>query len=329
MSPDIDRRTFVQSTGTAVAGTAVTGVAAGRGEERSDDTGSPSGGVDSEDVSLVAHRGFAGRYPENTVGAVEAASTGGTSASSVNRRADMIEIDVLPTADGTVVVFHDDGLATRDGGTRGLTDASGIVWETDTETVTSARVLGTDETVPTLTDVMDAIPPSVGVNVEFKNPGSGDVAFATDLSGDALAAQADIWRPFTETVLDVVSAYENDILVSSFYEAAIATVREMDDSIPVAFLFWDDVQTGLDITREYDCEALNVPWNMVQGTPFFNDEYYVDGGFDDVDLVALAHDEGRELNTYTVGTWYQAQQLARAGVDGIIADYPGLLGVEG
>jgi glycerophosphoryl diester phosphodiesterase len=285
--------------------------------------------VDTGEVNVIAHRGFAGRYPENTVGAVEGASKGSAGEQNANPRAGMVEVDVMPTADGTVVAFHDDDLAGRAGGTQGLTDTSGVVWETDTETVTSARVLGTDETVPTFTEVMDAIPTSVGVNIEFKNPGSSDLEFATDLSGDALATQEDIWRPFTESVLDIASEYDNDILVSSFYEGAISTVRERDPSIPVAFLFWDDIQTGLDITHEYDCEALNVPWNMVQGTPFFNDEYYLDGGFDDVDLVEVAHDEGRELNTYTVATWYQAQQLAGAGVDGIIADYPGLLGFEG
>jgi len=327
MSRDIDRRTFVQGTGATLAGAGVSSTAAAR--ERTESASEKSDDGEYTDVNVIAHRGFAGRYPENTVGAVEGAARGGASEQSASPRAEMVEIDVMPTADGTVVVFHDDGLAERDGGTRGLTDASGTVWETDTETVTSANVLGTEETVPTLTEVMDAIPESVGVNIEFKNPGSDDLEFATDLSGDALTAQEDIWRPFTESVLDIASDYDNEILVSSFYEAAISTVRAQDDSIPVAFLFWDDIQTGLNITREYDCEALNVPWNMVQGTPFFNDEYYVDGGFDDVDLVSVAHEAGRELNTYTVATWYQAQQLAAAGIDGIIADYPGLRSFEG
>ncbi|MDS0259739.1 glycerophosphodiester phosphodiesterase [Haloarcula sp. S1CR25-12] len=323
MSPDIDRRSFVRGTGATLAGAGLDTTGAARG--RSESASGKSDDADWTDVNVIAHRGFAGRYPENTVGAVEAASTGGASKRSVSPRAEMIEIDVLPTADGTVVVFHDDDLAGRDGGTRGLTDTSGIVWETDTETVTSATVLGTDETVPTLTEVLDAIPPSVGVNVEFKNPGSDDLEFATELSDDALAAQTDLWRPFTESVLDILGEYDNEILVSSFHEAAIATVREQDPSIPVAFLFWDDVRTGLDITRKYDCEALNVPRNMVQGTPFFDDESYAD----DVDIVEVAHEAGRELNTYTVTTWYQAQQLADAGVDGIIADYPGLLSFDG
>ncbi|MCO8246549.1 glycerophosphodiester phosphodiesterase family protein [Haladaptatus sp. AB643] len=36
-------------------------------------------------------------------------------------------------------------------------------------------------------------------------------------------------------------------------------------------------------------------------------------------------DEGREVNVYTFDTWYQAEQLAEAGVDGVIVNYPNLL----
>ena len=272
-------------------------------------------GSASRDVTVIAHRGFAGRYPENTVAAVEAAANGGTG----HAPADMVEIDVIPTADGTPVVFHDDTLGGRPDG--GLTDRSGVVWETDTGTVTGAKVLGTDETVPTLTEVLDAVPASVGVNVELKNPGSDELAFGTALSDDALAAQEDVWRPFTERVLDVVGEYANDVLVSSFYEAALSTVRERDPSVPLAALAVSDARTGLDIARRYDCDAIHVALDAVPGTPFFDDgSHAVD------DLVAVAHEEGRELNTYTVETWYQARQLVAAGVDGIIADYPGLLG---
>jgi len=136
---------------------------------------------------------------------------------------------------------------------------------------------------------------------------------------------------------DVASYIATTVVAENLAPVAIHAARshpqEFDIDIPPAVqpetMGPEDIQTGLDITREYDCAALNVPWNMVQGTPFFDDEYYVDGGFDDIDLVEVAHEENRKLNTYTVATWYQAQQLAGAGVDGIIADYPGLLGFEG
>lgn len=274
--------------------------------------------------TTIAHRGFAGMYPENTVGAVEMAAKRGPQGG-----AEMVEIDVVPTADGDVAVFHDDRLGGRDSGEHGehgLTDTEGVVWETPTDVVTSAEVLDSGETVPLLSELLDALPTSVGVNIEFKNPGTSDVRFAENLSGDALETQKDIWRPFTEDVLTVVDEYENDVLVSSFYEAAIATVRAADPSIPVAFLFWNDIEAGLNITQTYDCEALHPPYNLVKGTPFFSDEYYTSGPYADIDLVDVAHEEGREVNVWTIDTWYQAQELAKTGVDGLIVNYPELGG---
>jgi glycerophosphoryl diester phosphodiesterase len=65
---------------------------------------------------------------------------------------------------------------------------------------------------------------------------------------------------------------------------------------------------------------------MIHGTPFFNVCVYVDEpNYSDVDVTELAYEEGREVNVYTLRTWYQAEQLATAGVDGLVADYPGLL----
>ncbi|NHN49494.1 glycerophosphodiester phosphodiesterase [Halostella sp. JP-L12] len=320
----VSRRTFVAGASAAAAGSAIgTGTADAVATDGGTDDRSEGGGGDP---AVIAHRGYAGLYPENTVGAVEASSAEGDADSVARQPADMIEIDVVPTADGDVVVFHDDRLAERDGGERGLTDASGVVWEEPTDVVTSAEVLESGETVPLLTEVMDAIPPSVGVNVEFKNPGSFDLEFDAKLSGDALEAQKDVWRPFTEGVLAVVEDYENDILVSSFYEAAIATVRERS-GIPVAPLLWNGIEDGLAIAREYDAEAIHPPYNMIEGTPFFADPVYTDTVmWEDIDLLSVAHDEGRDVNAFTVQTWYEAEQLAAAGVDGIIADYPGLLG---
>jgi len=322
-----NRRQFVIGAGTAAAG-AVAGPgsvdATEDGEHGSGrvggDQGRGSGGEGRrrrEEPAVIAHRGFAGRYPENTVeAAVQSARDG----------AEMVEIDVMACEGGEIVVFHDDDLSSRDGGERGLTDTDGVVWETSCETVQAAEVLDSGETVPLLTEVLNAIPDDYAVNLEFKNPGTGDLKFAANLSGEELATQKEVWRPYTDRVLDIASRYDNDVLVSSFYEAALATVREVDADVPVAPLLWDSVEDGLAIAREYDAEAIHPPYNMVQGTPFYADEYYTEGSeWSDTDLLAVAHEEGRAVNVYTVGTWYQAERLAAAGVDGIIADYPDLL----
>lgn len=311
---DLNRRQFVIGAGMTAAGSAFGGVDTVSARARED------GGTRTE-TALIAHRGFAGVYPENTVRAARLSSRGGHASA---HGAAMIEIDIMPTADGDIVVFHDDRLAGRDEG-EGLTDGSGVVWKTPTEEVLAAEVLESGETVPLLCDVMDAIPPHVGVNIEFKNPGSFDLRFAKALSNDQLERQKTIWRSFTRDALAIASNYDNQILVSSFYEAALATVRETDSSFPVAFLFWDSIEEGLTITRKYDCEAVHPPWNMIQNTPFFGDEYYTSGPFADIDLVEVAHAEGRSVNAFTLETWYQAEQLAAAGVDGLIANYPMLL----
>lgn len=317
--PTVRRRQFVAGVGTAAVGTGLAGLGSASGDDEDEEENDHEGetGDAVARPAIIAHRGFAGQYPENTVEACVRSARDG---------ADMVEIDVVPCEGGEVVVFHDDRLSSRDGGERGLTDTEGVVWETSCGTVLSAEVLDSGETVPLLTEVMNAIPDDYPVNIELKNPGSSDLRFAANLEGEALETQKEVWRPFTERVLDVAGRYENDVLVSSFYEAALATTREVDDSVPVAPLLWDSIEDGLAIAREYDAEAVHPPYNMIQGTPFYADEYYTEGSeWSDTDLLSVAHEEGRAVNVYTLGTWYQAEQLAAAGVDGLIADYPNLL----
>jgi len=49
-------------------------------------------------LKLIAHRGYAARYPENTITGIEAAIEAG---------AKFVEVDVQLAADGTPVLFHD------------------------------------------------------------------------------------------------------------------------------------------------------------------------------------------------------------------------------
>ncbi|QCS42153.1 glycerophosphodiester phosphodiesterase [Natrinema versiforme] len=331
-SSALRRRSFIVAAGASVTGTAgVAGATPGRGNGKAPDERHPAESNangfrgSTGDPDLIAHRGFAGLYPENTVGAVEAAARGWQSPAAPSRGADMIEIDVVPTAENDVVVFHDDRLASRDGGERGLTDTEGVVWETETDTVTSAEVLESGETVPRLRPVLEAIPPSVGVNVELKNPGSFDVAFAESLPGDELEEQKEIWQPFVARVLDIVDEFHHEYLFSSFYEAALATTRNASD-YPVAPLCWSSVADGVEIARRYEAEAIHPPYHMIRGTPFYADQRYEEGaGWSETDLLTVAHEEGRDVNVFTLETWYQGEQLAAAGVDGIISDHADVL----
>ncbi|MFP8955308.1 glycerophosphodiester phosphodiesterase [Natrialbaceae archaeon A-CW3] len=264
----------------------------------------------------IAHRGYAGIAPENTIEAVtDAARRPETS---------MIEIDVQPAACGTPIVFHDDRLdGTRDG--RPTTDGSGLVWEASVEELAGTSVLGTGESVPTLEALLEAVPESVGVNVELKSPGRDDLRFAESLPERDREDRRDVWMSFVERVVADCDAFGGEILFSSFYEGALAGARDVAPEYGGAALVYHDLEAGLEVARRYDCEAIHPPRNTLAGTPLATESY---GRIPDeepsIDLVSVAHEEGRAVNVWTVDTWLQYDQLAEVGVDGIIADYPGL-----
>ncbi|WP_144050377.1 glycerophosphodiester phosphodiesterase, partial [Halorubrum persicum] len=107
----------------------------------------------------------------------------------------------------------------------------------------------------------------------------------------------------------------NDLLVSSFHEAALAATREVSE-YPVAPLFSESIGDALAIARRHDAAAVHPPIDAIRGAPCFDASR-----FGDADVVDAAHDAGLAVNVWTVETWYQTDRLAAAGVDGVIADY--------
>ncbi|MFC7020923.1 MULTISPECIES: glycerophosphodiester phosphodiesterase [Haloarcula] len=249
--------------------------------------------------TTIAHRGFTGCLPENTVAAVRGA---------VDHGADVVEVDVMPTGDGDVVVFHDDHLGDA-GESRGITDREGLVWERPTDVVTAARVLGTDQRVPTLADVVAALPPDVALNVELKNPGTAAIRPFEALSGRDRDRARERWTPFVDRVLSVTEECTLEVLFSSFCEGALATVRAHRPDARLAALFGRrDWGAGATVARRYDVDALHVPLEQA----------------DHPNLADLSAALGAAVNVWTVRDWQDARRALAAGADGIIADYPGL-----
>lgn len=250
--------------------------------------------------TVIAHRGFAGVHPENTVAAVKGAVKAG---------ADAVEIDVQPTADGDIVVFHDRRL---DGahGEPGLTDSEGVVWEQSTATVTGATVLETDETVPRLAAVLAAVPDSVRVNVELKNPGSDDIRPGAALNDAARGAARERWGPFVESVLAVTDRFEHDVLFSSFCAGALDALADLDRGSETAVLVAPNcAEAGETIARQFEVDAIHPPVAQCRAGH----------GWD-----RIATELDAACNVWTVTDWLDARAAVRAGADGIIADYPGL-----
>ncbi|PSQ18830.1 glycerophosphodiester phosphodiesterase [Halobacteriales archaeon QS_8_69_26] len=110
--------------------------------------------VQASDVNLIAHRGFAGEAPDNTVAAMVHAA---------DRGADAVEFDVRRCASGDPVVIHDATVGR-------VTDGTGRVDAMTVDDLAALDVLGSGECVPTLSAVLDAVPEGVDVNAELKDP---------------------------------------------------------------------------------------------------------------------------------------------------------------
>ena len=99
---------------------------------------------------IIGHRGYPGRYPENTVASFLGALLAG---------ADGVELDVWPTRDGELAVTH---------GPEVLEDPR--AWSPGTLRELRARCLPMAQCVPTLGEALDAIPEGYIVMVEVKHP---------------------------------------------------------------------------------------------------------------------------------------------------------------
>ncbi len=103
----------------------------------------------------IAHRGLhdaSKRVIENTLGAALGAIVRGFS----------IECDVLASADGEAVVFHDDTLER-------LTHADGPTSARTFEQLAALTLRGTDERIPSLRDLLEVIDGRVGLVIEMKS----------------------------------------------------------------------------------------------------------------------------------------------------------------
>ncbi|WP_254535091.1 glycerophosphodiester phosphodiesterase [Halomarina litorea] len=221
-------------------------------------------------MRCIAHRGCAARAPENTVRAVELAAP----------HVDMVEVDVRRCGSGELVVFHDERLGR-------LTDGRGRVADRSYDHLRRLYVEGSDERIPLLPDLLAAVPPDVGVNVECKHAG---------VAADLLAA---------------LNGVPNEVLVSSFDPDALREVGEASD-LPLAYLFHREVRRfGRDWTRAIErarrlgCSYLHPEYRLCLERP---------------ERIDRAHDGGFEVNTWTVKHPRTVERLREAGVDGVIVD---------
>lgn len=144
--------------------------------------------------SVIGHRGAAGHAPENSLEAFEIAFSSGV---------DAVEFDVKFVHD-ELIVFHDDTVER-------MTDSTGSIDSFSQSEFAQLR-LHNDEPIPTLEQVWDIVPPSVGINIELKGPQTG--------------------RP----VAEFVRMHSHRYLVSSFLIDELEQFKAHVSNVPTALL---------------------------------------------------------------------------------------------
>ncbi|OCI30800.1 glycerophosphodiester phosphodiesterase [Oerskovia enterophila] len=229
---------------------------------------------------VVAHRGNSSVAPQNTLAAFEAAWRAG---------ADSIELDVQLTADGEVVVIHDDTLdATTDGSGRvdGLPLAD--VRAVDAGSWFAPAYAG--QRVPTFAEVVDLLVTRPGIDLLLEVKG--------DWGPDDV-------RKVTEPVLRAGLA--DRVIGQSFWPSTVASLQKVAP----------DLRRGLLVERSSDdllatCAELGVMTCNPAGTVLLEQP----------GLVAALHDAGLEVMVWTLNEPEQWALALEVGVDAVITDRP-------
>jgi glycerophosphoryl diester phosphodiesterase len=259
---------------------------------------------------LIAHRGGAGLWPENTMGAFRNAhalfSTAGVPG--------WIELDTQFTSDKVLVVIHD---ATLDR----TTDCTGPVVQKTAAVVTQCDADPDPlvfDPVPTLAQVL-----AVGVTagwrlvVEIKDiPGEpGFDADCTELA-DALTS-----------VVNAAGFPAQNVIVQSFWPLCLDRLERRAPTIATLLLTSSSTVNDLaglvtPVPLGFTLTA-NIVFATLRGYEYSAPDQ------DTIDLigpvVTVAHVLGRRVVVWTVDDVARMQQLAAIGVDGIISDRPDLL----
>lgn len=233
----------------------------------------------------LAHRGVPSRAPENTLPAIQEAFRLGM---------DGIEIDVMETADGELIVKHDHEL-------EGSTEGTGYVWKTPYQSIAGLNAAHRwgdkfpPTGIPRLVDVLEVLPEHMIINIELKtrrwvNPG------------------------FEKRVVAAIRQHRlvKRTIISSYNPISLFKVRWLEPEVAIGYI-WKDTE---------------VPWYIKR--PFWTCLVHPNSIHPSVEVVTSkqveqAHRRRMRVNVWTVNNRPMVEHLKSIGVDGIFTDFPELL----
>ncbi|MGD8344573.1 MAG: glycerophosphodiester phosphodiesterase family protein [Desulfobacterales bacterium] len=224
-------------------------------------------------VEITGHRGTKVRAPENTLSAVRHA---------ISEGADFAEIDVQTTADGVVVLLHDDDLMRVASLKRRLRDLTYRELQ-DIDVGSWFDPQFSSERIPTLQEVIDLVRGRIKLNIELKYTWPDPT--------------------LTEKVVNIIrqNAFAADCVVSSLNFSAVTEIKQSFPELTVGFIVFTAVG---DLSR-MEADFLSI--SAARATPM---------------LVRQLHRNERAVHVWTVNDFNNVISMIERGVNNIITDYP-------
>jgi len=177
----------------------------------------------------IAHRGAKAYEPENTLQAFQKA---------LDLHSDGIELDVHLSADGHIIVMHDETIDK-------MTNGKGEINTFTLAELKSFRILGNLQ-IPTLNEVFDLVDKKCFINVELKN---------ADTSKNVVSL-------IEEYIIEKDWNYEH-FIISSFDWNALQEVQKLNPNIPIGVLTEENIETALAFAEEINAKAIHPDFQLL------------------------------------------------------------------
>ena len=227
----------------------------------------------------VAHRGFSSRYPENTLLAFEEA---------IEADCDGIELDVQLSADGELVIIHDELVDRTTNGTGAVKDKT-LRELRELDASGSFHGLYGINRIPTLMEYFDLIRGTdILTNIELKT-------------------SVFTYPGIEEKTLTLIDRYDlrARIVISSFNHYSVLRMQALAPDIAYGFLEESRLIDTPGYTASHHVQAVHPEFHMVDET-FMED----------------AQKHGLAVNVWTVNTEEDMREMVDLGVGMIIGDHP-------
>ena len=181
-------------------------------------------------TKIIAHRGFSGITPENTLIAFQKA---------IESKAQYLELDVHRTKDDSLVVIYDSAVDKTSSN-----NTKGEISEMNYSDLTAVKVgyrerFGNkyeNEKIPTSRESLELAKGKIKICIEIKVYG------------------------VEEDVLKIVDDLEvnDEVIIFSFYYPVLAKIRKLDKDIPILYLIDSADKTTIDYAKVIESNAIGV-----------------------------------------------------------------------